>query len=354
MLTGWATITDTVGVASGASAPRLYFKKSTDADVFGVANDSTGNGWKYVTATGSGPYSFTLDYSLINGGSVTAGDTIQYFVVAQDAANNLGSSPAGATASANPPVQNVNGHGAVNSFSIVPTISGTKTVGSGGDYPSLSGAGGLFAALNGAVLTGNVVVNITSDLTEDGSVTLEPMDWTSIRAGNYTLTIQPDSATMRTISGSATAGLITLNGADRVTIDGRFGGSGRYLTFRNTNTGTSASTILFINDASNNTVRNCVVEGASTSIARGVILFSTGAVTGNDNNLITGCQVRDLSTAAGVPQVLDWLQRQFRRRGELGQHHLEQRTVQLQRSAASTSARRATTRGRSPATTSTK
>ena len=304
MLTDWATITDIVGVADGASAPRLYFKKSTDADAFGVANDSSGNGWKYVTASnGSSPYRFTLDYSLINGGSVTSGDTMQYFVVAQDAANNLGSSPLGATGSANPPVQNVNGHGALNSFSIAP-VSGTVTVGSGGTYPSLSGAGGLFAALNGTVLTGNVVANITSDVTEDGSVTLKQFLTNEYPSSTtYTLTIQPDSATMRTISGSVNGGLITLSGADRVTMDGRFGGSGRYLTFRNTYSGISASTLLFINDASDNTVRNCVAEGTGTYFY-GVISFRTGTVTGNDNNLITGCQVRDLSTAAGVPYAL--------------------------------------------------
>ena len=306
VLTGWATITDNSGsVSSGVSAPRLYYKKSTDADVFG-GNTSADNGWKYVTATGSGPYSFTLDYSLLNGGSVSAGDTVQYFVVAQDAANNLSSSPAGATASATPSVQNVNGHGAVNSFSIVAGFSGTKTVGSGGDYPSLSGAGGLFATLNASVLTGNVVVNITSDTTEDGGVTLNELisDNNYPSANAYTLTLQPDSATMRTISGTAANGLITLNGADRVTIDGRSGGSGRYLTFRNTSTATTASTILFINDASNNTVRNCVVEGANPSTFVNVIGFSTASRTGNNNNLITENQVRDLSTTVGVPAYL--------------------------------------------------
>jgi hypothetical protein len=304
VLTGWATIADDVGVARGTTAPRLYYKKGTDADVFGVANNSTGNGWKYVTATGSGPYGFTLDYSLLHGGGVSVGDTIQYFVVAQDALNNLGSSPAGATASANPPVRNVNGHGAVNSFSIIPGISGTVTVGSGGTYPSLSGAGGLFAALNGAVLTGNLAVNITSDLTETGVVTLNELQRNGYPFNTSTLTIQPDSATMRTISGGVTAALITLNGADGVTMDGRFGGSGRYLTFRNTNASSLACTILFQNNACSNTVRNCVVEGASTGTL-GVIGFSYGAVTGgNDHNLITGCQVRDLSTAAGVPTYL--------------------------------------------------
>ncbi len=306
LLTGWATIQDNSGsVAGGANSPRLYFKKLTDADVFGVANDASGNGWKYVTATNAtSPYSFIMDYTLLYGGSASAGDTVQYFVVAQDAASNLASGPAGASASASPPVQNVSAKpgAGVNSFNILPSISGTKTVGSGGDYASLSGAGGLFAAINGAVLTGNVVVKLASDVIEDGTVSLNP--WLEEGSGGYTLTLKPDSATMRTISGNVNAGLITLNGADRVIIDGSFGGSGRYLTFRNLSTGTSACTLRFANDASGNTVSNCVVEGATTSTSLGVIGFSAAVTTGNNSNLITGCQVRDLSTTAGVPSKL--------------------------------------------------
>jgi trimeric autotransporter adhesin len=298
VLTGWATIKDNSGsIAGGANTPRLYYKKSTDADVFG-GNTASDNGWKYVTATGSSPYSFTLDYSLIYGGSVSVGESVQYFVVAQDAANNLGSSPAAATASATPPVQNMNGHGAVNSYSIVGTISGTKSVGAGGDYPSLSGVGGLFAALNASVLTGSLVVNITSDLMENGSVTLSQLN--SNDFPQPSVVIQPDSTTMRTITGTASAGLITFNGADYVTIDGSSGGGGRFLTFRNTNTGNTASTILLQNDSSYNTVRSCVVEGAGIG-GFAVIGFGSGAVTGNDNNLISANQVRDRSDSAGVP-----------------------------------------------------
>lgn len=294
VLTGWATITDNVGISSNT---RLYYKKSTDADAFGVANDATGNGWKHVTAAGTtSPYSFTIDYTLLNGGSVTPGETIQYFVVAQDAANNLGSSPAGASASANPPVQNVNAHGAVNSYDIVASLSGTKTVGAGGDYPNL---GGLFSELNGSVLAGNLVVNLTSDLIEDGSAGLNPIN-SNDYPQSFTLTLQPGSATMRTISGSGDFGLIKFDGADHVTIDGRFGDTGRYLTFRNSSANYWATTILFNNDASSNIVRNCNVEGAAGG-PLGVIGFGEGVVTGNDDNLVTGCQVRDLSTVSAVP-----------------------------------------------------
>lgn len=304
VLTGWADIQDNSGtVSTGANAPRLYFKKSTDADVFGVPNDATGNGWKYVTATGSGPFSFMLDYTLINGGSVSVGDSIQYFVAAQDNANNLASSPPGVIAAADPPVQNVASHGGLNSFTIVGTgIGGTMTVGNSGTYSSLSGPGGLFAALNAAVLTGNVIVQVSSDLTETGSTMLNQSNFNDYP--QPTITIQPDSAVTRTISGSATAGLVTFNGADRVIINGRPGSSGRYLTFRNTSTATTASTVLFINDACGNSLSNCVVEGACNNSSLGVIGFSTGATTGNDGNLVSGCQVRDLSTAAGVPRNL--------------------------------------------------
>ena len=311
-LTGWASIVDNSGIiASGPNAPRLYYKNSSDADVFNVANDSTGNGWKYVTGTdaGGGSYSFTIDYTLINGGSVSVGNVIQYFVVAQDAANNLGSSPVTANAAASPPVQNISGKPAVgvNSYSIVAALGGTVTVGPGGTYPTLTAAGGLFAALNASVLTGNLTVNIIGDITiEDGSTALTALNATNINSypptdNTFTVTIQPDSATMRTISGSAANYLIALNDANRVTMDGSFGGSGRHLTFRNTNIGNSAATITFINDASNNTVRNCVLEGAPDGT---VVLFNTGATTGNDNNTITGNQIRDRSDTIAVPAYL--------------------------------------------------
>jgi len=304
-LTGWATIVDSGGaVSGGATAPRLYYKKATDADAF-LGNTAADNGWKYVTGTdsGSGQYSFTIDYSIVQGGLVTVGETIQYFVVAQDASNNLGSWPATATASANPPVQNINAkpRTGVNSYSILAPLGGTVTVGPGGTYTSLSGAGGLFAALNASSLTGHLTVNVTGNTTEDGSVVLNAAT-ANIYPNAFTVTIQPSSATMRTISGSGTSGLIRLNGAQRVILDGNFGGSGRYLTFRNTSTNSSSSTVLFINDASGNIVRNCVLEGVATSY--GVVAFRAGVVTGNDNNTVTGNQIRDRSDAAGVPVYL--------------------------------------------------
>ncbi len=199
-------------------------------------------------------------------------------------------------------MQNINAkpRTGINSYNIVAAINSTVTVGSGGNYTSLSGAGGLFSALNTRALTGDLTVTVTSNTTETGSVQLNATNSNSYPP--FSVTIRPDGTTMRTISGSAANGLILLNGAQRVTIDGRFGGSGRYLTFRNTSTDSLASTLIFINDASNNTVRNCVFEGMSSSY--GVVSFRTGVLTGNDNNTVTENHIRDRSDAAGVPGYL--------------------------------------------------
>lgn len=305
-LTGFATILDNIGVSVGGNSPRLYFKKSTDADVFGVANNSSGNGWKYVAASNNtSPFSFTIDYSILNGGGVSAGNTIQYFLVCQDDAGNLISSPPGAGATVAPKVQNINAHGNVSSYTILGgTISGTKTVGTGGNYTSLSGSGGLFAAINSSVLTGDVVVNIISDLVESGSNALNQFNIND-PASTFAITIQPGSASMKTLSGSNSTGLLVLNGADRVVMDGRFGGGGRYLTIRNTNS--LGMAVNLKNDACGNTIRNCVIEGGTSSATLGVLSFG-GAVSGNDNNLITENQIRDLSTITAIPAALIGLQ----------------------------------------------
>ena len=168
-------------------------------------------------------------------------------------------------------------------------ITGTVTVGPGGNYPNLTGKDGFFAAVSSVGAAGNLVVKITGDTSEDGSADLYEFN-------TFTLMIQPDSATKRTISGPGAEGLIRLSGSRRVTIDGSFDGHGRYLTFRNTNE--LGSTISFMNDASDNSVINCVLEGSTTNTLAGVIFFSTGVTTGNNHNAITGNQIRNRSDSS--------------------------------------------------------
>jgi hypothetical protein len=296
-----ATITDaglgsSVNVTAGTK-PRLYFKKSTDANTL--------VGWQFVEATNAtSPFSFDIDFSLIGG--VSAGNTIQYFVTAQDQGVNVPSPNVAinsGTFAATPSSVALTSPafpigGTINSFVIAP-CSGIITVGTGGDYPALTTATGVFQAINAISLTGNLTVNIISDISiEDGTHGLNQF------ATPYTVTIQSDG-TARTVSGTYTGAalaLYRLNGADRVTFNGGTT-TQRLLTFRNTNTTAQNATFLFANDASNNQLNNLIIEGGATStLASGVVLIGSGATlgTGNDNNTIIRCDIRDLTTATSL------------------------------------------------------
>ncbi|MFN0277057.1 MAG: DUF4394 domain-containing protein [Pyrinomonadaceae bacterium] len=284
-----ATITDAGGVAGGALAPRIYFKKSTDAG--------------YVSTQCVPSYSCTIDYTLVGGGSVTSGNIIQYFVVAQDTVGNLASNPSGGFSGTD--VNNVTTPPTPpNSYTISIAFSGPYNVGTGETYTSLTNPGGIFEAINGGVLTGNVTLNITTDLTgELGTHALN--EWVEEGGSGYTMLIKPSGAP-RTITGSNTGALIRLNGADRVRIDGStaasvVGGNPalRELTIQNTNVGTGAVVISIgsgTNGAQNDTIQNVNVLGQDpTTTLIGIALGGTTpgtAGTDNDNNRVENCSVR--------------------------------------------------------------
>jgi len=279
------TIVDPEGV-DNTNKPRVYYKKSINANTFND-NTSATDGWKYaVTSSASSPYSFTIDYTLLLGGTVSLGDSINYFVVAQDLAGtpNVGINAGGFTAlptsvnltSAAFPVTGF------NKYAIAGSLSAGITVGTGGTYPSLTGAGGLFAAMNAGELTGNLTVDVISDLTETGVNALN--QWSEQAAANlYTLTIKSsDTATyVRTISGWVANSMIRFNGPSGVTING---GTGKYLRFRQKTV--AQPTFLLTNGTQNVTIKNCNIEGSNTSTTVGLISLTTANTTlglGNSN-----------------------------------------------------------------------
>jgi len=295
------TITDLSGVnTTPGTKPRVYYKKSTDT------NDLAATGWKFVEANGStSPFDFTINYSLLNAGSVSVGDTIQYFVVAQDLAATPNVSINSGTFAAPPTSVALTAAAfpigpTINSYTIATAISGAKTVcASGCDYTGLTPAGGLFADINSKIVTSNLTVSITSDLmVEDGANALN--QWSEEGVGGFTLTIQPSGP--RTISGSNTTALIALNGADRVTINGLNTG-GNSLLIRNTSL-TTGAVIQMINDASNNSILNSTIEGGNTNTSSGLIFIGAGITTGNDNNMISGNNIHDRTDVVGVPANL--------------------------------------------------
>ncbi len=291
------TITDGSGVNVTTAKPRVYFKKTANANTY-VDNLNSTDGWKYAEASNTtSPFNFNLDYNLLYNG-VNPTDTIQYFVIAQDMIGtpNIGANIATFTtapssvdlSAANFPVS-----GSINFYRIALKVNGTYNVGAGNTFRDLTANAdsGFFKFVNSNIITGNIIVNITSDtIWENGAVALNQTNEGGV--GNYTIKIQPANATPKLILGTVATGMIRLDGTDRVTIDGASGGSGMYLRFRNLNT--SNPTFTFLNGATNNTITNSIIEGATTSSSNGVIFFSTStASTGNSNNAITNDSIRN-------------------------------------------------------------
>ena len=125
-------------------------------------------------------------------------------------------------------------------------------------YASLREA---FNAVNAGTHKGAITISVNGSTSETASATL----YQSGYGGNSsytTLKILPTATA--TIQGNFNTPLIDLNGADNVTIDGRINETGATisLTIMNTNTGSSASAIRFVNVAQDNTIQYCILKSS--------------------------------------------------------------------------------------------
>ncbi|QQR73046.1 MAG: DUF11 domain-containing protein [Holophagales bacterium] len=284
-------VTDSSGVpTAGAGLPVLYFRK-------GLSGAYSASQCAFVSGSS---YDCTFNYALIGG--VVTGDTVQYYVAAQDTPANVTTNPltgaAGFTASppaaATPPTT-------PNSYLIAVALTGNKTVcASGCDFTTLTGATGIFNAINTNVATGNITIEIGGDLIvgEDGSVALNALAEEPV-GSNFTVKIYPVGAPRAITSTTApTGGFIRLNGADRVTLDGSIGGTGtdRSLTITESNTGSTSAVIWLQSNgsdgATNNTIKNLnVVGNSNTTTAIGIgsggsTVGTSSLGTGNNSNTI--------------------------------------------------------------------
>jgi uncharacterized repeat protein (TIGR02543 family) len=304
------TVTDASGVdGTLGTRPRVYFKTSTDANAWND-NTSATDGWKYAEANGStSPFDFTIDYSLVYGGGVAPGEVVQYFVVAQDLApvpnvgilsGSFAATPASValTAAAFPI------GGSINSYTIVPTIAGEFTVGTGGTYGTLKAA---FDDINAKVVVGDVTLKIlASGTTETATAVLNPPVY---EGGTFTITVKPDAGATPTVAGAITGALVKLNGADNVVFEGSNGTvrATKDLTFSNTGTAAASAAIWLSSQGAgagctNVTVRNCMLRcgsDQSTGIVETFGIISSGATIStssygadNDNNTFAGNDIR--------------------------------------------------------------
>ncbi|MBL1124525.1 MAG: hypothetical protein D8M26_16775, partial [Ignavibacteriae bacterium] len=288
-------------------APRIYYKRSSDDNNF-IDNTSLTNGWKYTeSSTGSSPFEFTIDYSLLYGGSgVQQGDTIQYFVIAQDMASTPNVSINSGIASIPPTSVNLSSSnfpitGDINFYRIFILLNGEVTIGTGGNYPSLTGDGGLFRTINENIMIGNVTAKITSNLIEPGTNPLN--QWVEQGVGNYALTIQPSDSTLKLISGAYNGALIRIAGADKVTIDGRYNGTGNYLLFENSASASNSAVIALISEGSyvgvnDIVIRNCIIKAGSNSSPNifGIYAGNTNLSTGSTG----GAQMNNISLIGNI------------------------------------------------------
>ncbi len=150
-----------------------------------------------------------------------------------------------------------------------------------------------FDAINAGTHTGAITINITGAGTYTDPAAPAILNSTGVGAANYTSVLIRPTADGVTISATTLTGrgVIELNAADNVTIDGdnpNTGGTNRNLTIQNlaasTVTYTSAvrimtSTTATFTSADNNTVKNCIITGS----ASGRMISTATSTTGSEN-----------------------------------------------------------------------
>ncbi len=142
-----------------------------------------------------------------------------------------------------------------NFVDVPPSIN----VGVGQTFTSLTGNGGAFQFINQNNLVANTVINVTSNLIEDGTFALN-----TTLMNNFSLKIQPADASVKVIqnNGNLLKPMIRLGSVKNITIDGNFGNSGRFLRIINTNSNGNNCTsgILIDTNCSLIKINNIVVE----------------------------------------------------------------------------------------------
>ncbi|MFT3793886.1 GEVED domain-containing protein [Flavobacterium sp.] len=171
------------------------------------------------------------------------------------------------------------------------TLSGLKTIGTGGDYDNLTQA---FAAINSNGLAGNIELRLATGYPATPE-TYPIVGSNTASVGTFNVKVYPIVSGLSITSNNAT-GTLNLNNSSKVTIDGRVNQTGPMdLVIANTNAGTSYA-VQFVNDASNNVIKYCSIQSANTSVTSGTIVFGTTTGTGgNDNNSIENCDIKDSS-----------------------------------------------------------
>lgn len=259
-----ATITDVTGVpTAGVGLPVLYWRINA-----GAYSPAT------ATSLGGNQYSFSF------GAGAVAGDTVAYYIVAQDTAPtpNVGAFPTGASGFTFDPPAASTAPTSPSTYAVTTVLpAGTYTVGSGGNYATLTAAINDFNTRN---LSGAVVFTLTdATYAEAGPMTIPKHP--DVGAAN-TLTIKPASGVTASVTATAASGAVLKILNSYVTVDGSNNGTtSRDLTF--TNLSATSPNVVVIGSTGTMSitsvaVKNCIlINGANTSTA---VVVSDGATIG--------------------------------------------------------------------------
>ncbi|MFN8257808.1 MAG: putative Ig domain-containing protein [Bacteroidales bacterium] len=292
----YVTITDQApdgqGIDSLANAPRMYFRRSQSVTSGNIEPDFTT--LRYVTGVKqsgnakNGVWGFTLNWNPGEYNNIASGDIIDYYFVAQDLASPTPNYWYSKFSSTRPTSSQLADNTVpVDFFGIEGNLQGTYTVGTGRDFPTLTGVKGLFQNLSALNVTGNISAIIMDNIVEPG--TYGCGQWSEGPGGPFIVTVSTSVATPRNITTTATDDMIRLHGVDRLVIDGSVNGVPGYIAFTQGNS--SFSTLSIAGGSNNNIVKNCYIIGRVSSPTKGIITFAdvpSGANTGNEisNNLI--------------------------------------------------------------------
>ena len=269
---------DPNGIASGADAPRIYYKKNAGSwfSTAGSLVSSTAN---------SAIYDLTI--TAANVGGIVAGDVIYYYVVAQENTGGyLGSRPAGVIGT------NVNtittAPGTLYSYVASSSMSGTYSIGASQSAPYNTIYNAL-AAYSAAMMSGPVVFELTDASYTFGSTTAV-ISYNSDASATNTFTLRPAAGVSPVVTGTCAGAMIQLKGADYVTIDGSNNGTtSQDLSFVNNTSGGSliqlanGSTCVG-NGAAYNTIKNTILKGGNTTSGYGISIGSTTAGSVGDDH----------------------------------------------------------------------
>lgn len=170
----------------------------------------------------------------------------------------------------------------------------------------LSSHGSIQEAYNGITPPAIQSYVIEIQAAYDGSLEVFPVNFTNRgTTETNTITLRPAAGnTGEVISGSSTTGILVLNDADYVFIDGRPGGTGNSVGLKIENlasSGTNANTISLINGSCNNSIKYIhAVNYTQNTAGPRTIVFGTSSTTGNSNNVVRHCKIEGGRSGIGI------------------------------------------------------